>query len=169
MDAKRFGQLESCFINPSHNTHEAQLIHICSKTVGQTLKAAYSKRMLFDLTHIVFEEYQLLPSNRRYRVAKVRINRLNCFSVPQSVQMLEKSQHWNFKTSKLHFVQIYLVILTQCRQKTMIEEIQHEKTRLSLCAAPSNQRRRSLATIASEPEGRHVRRAEVSRLRHPLP
>ena len=79
-----------------------KLIRICSKIVGQTLEtnvqAAHTKRMLSlagnitsDPTHILFEEYQLLPSNRRFRVPRARLNRLRNSFVPQSVKLLNES------------------------------------------------------------------------------
>lgn len=66
------------------NGLKCSLWSICSEIVGRTLepifKAAYTERMLSladknlsDRTHILLEEEQLVPSNRRYRAAKVRL------------------------------------------------------------------------------------------------
>ena len=83
-------------------TKLTRLLHICSKIVGQTLElhfqAAYTKRMLSlasnissDPSHVLFKEYQLLPSNRRFRVPQARLNRLRNSFVPQSVKLLNQS------------------------------------------------------------------------------
>ncbi len=61
-------------------------------TVGQTLEpdfpAAHRRRTLSlarnvtsDRSHILFEEYQRLPSNRRFRVPQARLNRLRLLSL----------------------------------------------------------------------------------------
>ncbi len=76
-----------------------RLLHISSKTVGQTLESSFqatnTKRMLSLAgniapdSSILFEENQLFPSNRG--VPQALLNRLqNCF-VPQSVKLLNQS------------------------------------------------------------------------------
>ena len=78
-----------------------RLIRVCSKIVGQalepTFQAAYTKKMLYlarsitsDPTHALFEEYELLPSNRRFRLPRYgRVRMKNAF-VHQSVLLLNK-------------------------------------------------------------------------------
>ncbi|KAM3860990.1 protein mono-ADP-ribosyltransferase PARP11-like [Diretmus argenteus] len=46
--------------------------------------------MLSDPSHMLFEEYQLLPSNRRYRVPFARLNRLRNSFIPQKKTQLRK-------------------------------------------------------------------------------
>ncbi len=48
---------------------------------------------MFDPSHILYEEYSFLPSNRRLRVAYARLNWL-CY-VYQSVKLI--NPNWGFK------------------------------------------------------------------------
>lgn len=45
--------------------------------------------ILSDPTHILFEDYQILPYNRRYKVPKVTNRPMNSF-IPQYIIMLNK-------------------------------------------------------------------------------
>ena len=78
-----------------------RLICVYSKIVGQALEpifqAAYTKKMLSlarsitsDPTHVLFEEYELLPSNRRFRLPRYGRVKMKKAFVYQSVLLLNK-------------------------------------------------------------------------------
>ena len=80
-----------------------RLVRICSKIVGRTLETgfqeAHRRRILFlarritsDPTHVLFKEFELLPSNRRFRVPQARLNRLRNSFVSQAVKMLNQAR-----------------------------------------------------------------------------
>ncbi len=46
-------------------------------------------------SHMLYEEYSFLPSNRRLRVAYARLNILRKYFVYQSVKLI--NQKWGFK------------------------------------------------------------------------
>lgn len=67
---------------------------------------AYTKRILSfageilsDLTHTLFEEYQILPYNRRHKVPKVTNRLMNSF-IPQYIIMLNKCQYMDLEAPR---------------------------------------------------------------------
>ncbi len=74
-------------------------IKICSKIIGRPIshlfQEAHNKSMLrlatcisTDITHILHQEYRLLPSNRRFRVPFYNRNRLKHSFIHQSILLL---------------------------------------------------------------------------------
>ncbi len=81
----------------------ARLMSNCSKIVGQMLEPSfhelYKKKMLSltgkiisDFSQILYEEYQLLPLNRRLRVPYARLNRLHTSFVHQVVKLIKQNR-----------------------------------------------------------------------------
>ncbi len=80
-----------------------RLISNCSKIVGQMLEPSFHElykmkmlsltgKIMSDSSHILYEEYQLLPSNRRLRVPFARLNRLRKSFVHQSVKLINQNR-----------------------------------------------------------------------------
>ncbi len=76
-----------------------RLISNCSKIVGQMLEPSFhelNKKKMLSLTGnlylILYEEYQLLPSNRRLREPYVWLNRLRQSFVHQSVTLINQNR-----------------------------------------------------------------------------
>lgn len=100
-----------------HKVRLARLLRIRSKIVGQMLESSfqdvYIKKMLSpagkimsDPSHILYEEYQLLQSNRRLRVAYARMNRL------QKVLFTSLSKYLiSVTASYVYTVCIYVLLL----------------------------------------------------------
>lgn len=85
--------------------HVIVLSLFISKLVGQMLETNFhelyknfffpSQVKLSDSPHILYEEYQLLPSNRRLRVRYARMNGLRKSFVHQSVKLLNQNRGLN--------------------------------------------------------------------------
>lgn len=51
-----------------------------------------AKRILSDPSHVLFSSYELLPSGRRYRIPRCKLNRFNNSFVPVSIRLLNLEQ-----------------------------------------------------------------------------
>ena len=78
------------------------LVQTAMKVMGRTdklsLQSIYeqsvlrqAQRVLLDPSHILQTEYELLPSGRRYRIPKCKLNRFKYSFIPTSIKMLNRS------------------------------------------------------------------------------
>lgn len=79
-----------------------RLIAVSMKVMGkreyQPLQSLYdqsvlrpAQRILADPAHVLYSEYNLLPSGRRYRVPRCKLNRFKNSFVPHSIKLLNST------------------------------------------------------------------------------
>ena len=82
-------------------TRIAKIVNTAMKVIGksdpQTLQTIFEKKVLrlaqgvmSDLSHILFSEYEMLPSGRRLRACRPKSNRYKNSFLPNSIALLNK-------------------------------------------------------------------------------
>ena len=62
------------------------------QTIFETTVLSLAKRVCFDPSHVLFSEYELLPSGIRYRACLCKINRYGHSFIATSIALMNKRQ-----------------------------------------------------------------------------